>query len=59
MTELWGRMWEAGAGKGKTGTSEVGAVKEKPHSNPKTLRGANTSSEACEGAAEKSRYSAI
>ena len=34
-TELWGRMWKAGAGKGKTGTSEVGAVKENPHSNPK------------------------
>ena len=24
MTELWGRMWKAWAGKGKTGASEGG-----------------------------------
>ena len=27
MTELWGRIWEAWAGNGKTGASEAGARK--------------------------------
>ena len=35
MTELWGRIRAAGAGKGKTGTSAGGAVEEKPHGRPK------------------------
>ena len=57
MTELWGRMWKAGAGKGNTGTSEVGDVEANPHIDPKTLSGANKSSEAREPCAKKSRYS--
>ena len=36
VTELWGRMWEAWAGKGKTGTSGVGEGKANPSLNPKT-----------------------
>ena len=56
MTELRGRMWKAGAGKGKTGTSEGGGVQEKPHINPKTRRGAKESSEVREPCAKKSRY---
>ena len=34
MTELWGRMCKAGAGKGNTGTSGGGDVQEKPCINP-------------------------
>ena len=40
MTELWGRMWEAGAGKGKTGTSERGDKEGKPLINPEARCGA-------------------
>ena len=40
-TELWGRMREAGAGKGEPGTSTAGGAKEKPLIKGKTLRGAN------------------
>jgi hypothetical protein len=36
ITELWGRMRKARAGKGKAGTSEVGDGKVKPFINPKT-----------------------
>ena len=57
MTELWGRMRKAGAGKGKTGTSVGGGAQEKPCANPETRRGAKESSEAREPCAEKSRYS--
>ena len=30
MTELWGRIWGACAGKGKTGASAAGVREEKP-----------------------------
>ena len=36
ITELWGRMWRAWAGNGKTGTSEVGVWQANPSYNPKT-----------------------
>ena len=36
ISELWGRRREGKAGNGKTGTSEVGVIKEKPYNNPKT-----------------------
>ena len=29
MTELWGRMWKAWAGKGKTGASEAGVRRKR------------------------------
>ena len=35
MTELWGRMEEARAGKGKTGASVIGEGQGKPFLNPK------------------------
>ena len=35
MTELWGHGRQMCAGKGKTGASAGGAVKEKPYSKPK------------------------
>ena len=35
-TELWGRMWKARAGNGKTGTSEVGVWQANPPYNLKT-----------------------
>ena len=41
MTELWGRMWNAWAGNGKSSTSEVGGQKGNPLSKPKTLSGVN------------------
>ena len=56
VTEMWGRMEEAWAGKGKTGASGIGEGPEKPSFNPKTLSGANESSEARGCCAEKSRY---
>ncbi len=56
MTELWGRMQRAWAGRGKTGASEVGEGKANPPFNPKTRRGANYSSEARKLCAKKSRY---
>ena len=56
MTELWGRMEEAWAGKGKTGASEIGGGQAKPSFEPKALSGAKGSSEARGGCAEKSRY---
>ena len=56
MTELWGRMEEAWAGKGKTGASEIGEGEAKPPFDPKALSGAKGSSEARGGRAEKSRY---
>ena len=40
MTELWGRMWGAGAGKGKTGTSAGGDKEANPLINPEALSGA-------------------
>ena len=55
-TELRGRMWEARAGKGKTGTSAGGGMEEKPHTRPEALSGAKESSEARRPRAEKSRY---
>ena len=36
MTELWGHVWKAEAGNGKTGASEVPAALEKPCGNGKT-----------------------
>ena len=57
MTELWGRMGEAWAGRGKTGASAAGGVKAKPYPDPRALGGAKGSSEACDTRAEKSRYS--
>ena len=36
ITELWGRMERAGAGNGKTGTSEVGEELANPLFNLKT-----------------------
>jgi hypothetical protein len=36
MTELWGRMRKARAGKGKAGISEVGDELANPFINPKT-----------------------
>ena len=36
ITELWGRMERAGAGNGKTGTSEVGVQQANPLYKPKT-----------------------
>ena len=56
ITELWGRMWRAEAGKGKPGTSEVGGVLANPHINPKTLSVSNKSREVREPCAKKSRY---
>ncbi len=56
MTELWGRMREAEAGKGKTGTSGGGARRENPARKPEPLSGAKESSEVREPCAKKSRY---
>ena len=36
MTELWGHRGKAGAGNGKTGTSEVGVRQANPPYNLKT-----------------------
>ena len=56
MTELWGRMCEAQAGKGKTGTSAGGAREEKPPRKLMALRAAKGSSEERGACAKKSRY---
>ena len=56
MTELWGRMQGARAGRGKTGASAGGEGPEKPSFDPRALSGAKGSSEARVGRAEKSRY---
>ena len=56
MTELWGRMKEAWAGKGKTGASAGGEGQGKPFFNPRALSGAKGSSEARGYCAKKSRY---
>ena len=37
MTELWGHVRRAGAGNGKTGTSEVGDMQENPHIRPEDV----------------------
>ena len=56
MTELWGRMEEEWAGKGKTGASGEGEGQAKPPWGPGPLCGAKVSSEALGGCAKKSRY---
>ena len=56
MTELWGRMEEGRAGKGKTGASTTGGELAKPFPDPKVRGGAKKSSEARGGCAKKSRY---
>ena len=57
--EVWGRMREARAGRGKTGTSEGGGMPEKPHVRSRERDvDRNKSREACGACAKKSRYSA-
>ena len=56
VTELWGRMWGAGAGKGEPGTSAAGVMQANPHHEPRALRGPKESREARSTCAEKSRY---
>ena len=41
ITELWGRMSEAGAGKGKTGASTGGERQSNPPYKPEVRSGAN------------------
>ena len=56
MTEMWGRMRKAGAGKGKTGTSGGGVREANPPDKPEPLCEAKGSSEVRVPCARKSRY---